>query len=149
MKLEEEIKQKKFRNVYHKLAINLVYTTNWLNEFSNSFLKKFELTQQQFNILRILRGQYPNPASVKLLVERMLDKQCDASRMIERLRLKGLLERKECPMNRRQVDIVITDAGLNLLAEIDKKQDEWDEVLKGLTTEEVEQLSDLLDKLRG
>jgi len=147
--LEEKIKQKKFRNVYHKLAINLVYTTNWLNEFSNSFLKKFELTQQQFNILRILRGQYPNPASVKLLVERMLDKQCDASRMIERLRLKGLLERKECPMNRRQVDIVITDAGLNLLAEIDKKQDEWDEVLKGLTTEEVEQLSDLLDKLRG
>ena len=149
MKLEEEIKQKKFRNVYHKLAINLVYTTNWLNEFSNKFLKKFELTQQQFNILRILRGQYPKPASVKLLVERMLDKQCDASRMIERLRIKGLLERNECPMNRRQVDILITEAGLNLLSEIDEQQDEWDNVLKGLSTGEAEKLNDLLDKFRG
>src|SRR3989304_4168006 len=86
MKLEEEIKQKKFRNEYHKLAVNILYTHGWLLNNQAAFLKKHDLTSAQFNILRILRGQYLNSASVNLLKERMLDKMSDASRLVERLK---------------------------------------------------------------
>ncbi|MFH1197937.1 MAG: MarR family transcriptional regulator [bacterium] len=149
MKLEEEIKQKKFRNSYHKLAVNIIYTHGWLMQRQNKLLKQHDLTGSQFNILRILRGQHPEPASVSLLQERMLDKLSDASRLVERLREKGFVDRKVCPSNRRKAEVVVTESGLKALDEIDKLNNEVDSQFKNLTTKEAETINNLLDKLRG
>lgn len=149
MKLEEEIKQKKFRNEYHKLAVNIIYTHGWLLNNQSAFLKKHGITGAQFNILRILRGQYPNPASINLLKERMLDKMSDASRLVERLLLKDLVDRKICPDDRRRVEVVITEKGLKLLEDIDRHNEDFDQIINKLGPEEAQKLNDLLDKMRG
>lgn len=149
MKLEEEIKQKKFRNEYHKLAVNILYTHGWLASHHAEHLKKSNITGAQYNILRILRGQFPQPASVNLLKERMLDKMSDASRLVERLLQKSLVDRKICPDDRRRVEVIITERGLNLLKELDQKDDEFDVLFKNLDENEVKTANDLLDKMRG
>jgi DNA-binding MarR family transcriptional regulator len=149
MKIEDEIKQQKFRNEYDKLVINMFYSGGWLNAILNHRLKPYRLSVQQYNILRILRGQHPKPATVNLLKERMLDKMSNASRLVEKLRIKGLLERRICDHDRRAVDVIITQKGLDLLAEIDALLDGWDDKFKTLTPEEVSKLNSLLDKLRG
>ena len=149
MKLEEEIKQKKFRNEYHKLAVNILYTHGWLVNHHAEHLKKSGITGAQFNILRILRGQHPNPASINLLKERMLDKMSDASRLVERLLQKDLVDRKICPDDRRRAEVIITERGLNLLKELDQKDGEFDELFKNLNETEVKTANELLDKMRG
>lgn len=149
MKLEDEIKQKSFRNEFHKLAVNIIYTHGWLADKYHKEFRKFDLTASQFNILRILRGQYPASASVNLLKERMLDKMSDVSRLVERLRKKGLLKRNICPNDRRKVDVVITEKGLNLLAEFDKLDSEFDKIFKNISEEEAESLNFLMDKIRN
>lgn len=148
MKLEEEIKQPKFRNEYHKLAVNVLYTNGWLINLYSMLFSKYGITSNQYNILRILRGQYPNPATVNLLKERMIDKMSDASRLVERLRTKGFVKRDLSSKDRRCVDIIITDKGLHLLKEIDKLNDKHDSFLKNLSEGEAKKLNDLLDKLR-
>jgi DNA-binding MarR family transcriptional regulator len=148
MKLEEEISQKQFRSEHQKLAVNIFYTHGWLMNNYNKVFKKFNLTANQFNILRILRGQYPNSASVNLLKQRMLDKMSDASRLVERLRAKGLVKRNICPNDRRKVDVVITEKGLNLLSDIDKFDNHFDEILGKISEPEAKQLNLLLDKIR-
>lgn len=149
MKLEEEIKQKKFRNEYHKLAVNIIYTHGWLLNHQSAFLKKHGITGAQFNILRILRGQFPNPASINLLKERMLDKMSDASRLVDRLLQKELVDRKICPEDRRRVEVIITEKGLNLLNEIDSHNAEADQQFQKLSVEEARTLNNLLDKMRS
>lgn len=149
MKLEDEIAQKKFRNETHKLAVNIIYTFNWLNTIHTNFLKKFHITGQQFNILRILRGQHPKPATIKLLKDRMLDKMSDASRIVEKLRMKGLVEREIAQHDRRNCDVYINEKGLQLLAEIDKENETIDNLFAKLSDEEIKHANDLLDKLRG
>lgn len=149
MRLEDEIKQTSFRNEYHKLAVNLIFTHSWLMSKIYELLDKYDLTPQQFNLLRILRGQYPQPASITLLKERMLDKMSDASRLVERLVAKGLVERRVCSEDRRKVDVVISKKGLKVLQKIDEKDEEMDNFLKNLSINEAEQLNSLLDKLRG
>lgn len=149
MQLEEEIKQKQFRSEHHKAAVNIFYTFNWLSTFHSGLFKPYKITTQQYNILRILRGQYPNPASVNLLKERMLDKMSDASRLVERLRQKGFVTRKECAIDRRQVDVMITQRGLELLIKMDKLNPKADNFLSNLNEKEMKQLNELLDKLRG
>lgn len=149
MKLENEIQQKSFRNEFHKLAVNIIFTHGWLADKYNKEFKKFDLTASQFNILRILRGQYPSSASVNLLKERMLDKMSDTSRLVERLRKKGLLKRNICPNDRRKVDVVITEKGLNLLAELDKLDNKFDKIFSNITGGEAALLNNLMDKIRG
>jgi DNA-binding MarR family transcriptional regulator len=149
MKLEEEIKQIKFRNENHKLAVNIVFSHNWLMSLQSELFDGFGITANQFNILRILRGHYPKPASVILLKERMLDKMCDASRLVERLRLKGFVRRELSPDDRRRVDVIITEEGLNLLSEIDKYNSKYDSIFQNLSCEEAKLLNELLDKMRG
>ncbi len=149
MKLEEDIKQKKFRNEFHKLTVNLHYANNWLLNIHKSIFERFGITPNQFNILRILRGQYPESTSINLLKERMLDKTSDASRLVERLRIKKLVKRNRCPNDRRQADVIITEKGLELLEEIDKYDDEFDRALSNLSEDEAKLLNDLLDKVRG
>ncbi len=148
MKIEEEIKSK-FSNDYQKLAVNIMFTHGWLLQLQNELLKKYDISVQQYNILRILRGSHPEPATVTLLKERMLDKMSDASRLVERLRVKELLKREYCEHDRRRSDITITKRGLDLLNEIDKHQLTFEKKLQKLSTDEAISLNTLLDKLRG
>jgi DNA-binding MarR family transcriptional regulator len=149
MKLEDEIKQKSFQSEFHRLAINVMFTSAWIQSSHLRLLKPFGLTTQQYNVLRILRGQQPNPASVSLIQERMLDKNSNASRLVDKLVAKNLIERKTCPSDRRQVDIRITSKGIELLAVMDTKLAELETSYKGITIAEAAQVSDLLDKFRG
>lgn len=149
MGIAEVIKQKKFPNVYVKTEINLLYTAGWIENHSNKFFKPHDISMQQYNVLRILRGQYPQPAMLSLITERMIDRMSNATRLVEKLRLKGLLSRELNPLNRRQVDILITEEGLNLLTKIDAEFGNLVEKYKTLTEEEAELLNNLLDKMRG
>ncbi len=149
MRLENEIKQKQFKSEYNKLVVNILFTCGWLNALNAKRFKPCGITPQQYNILRILRGQYPNPATVNLLTERMLDKMSNASRLVEKLRAKGLVKRHQCQSDRRAVDVVITDKGLGVLEELDRTEKEWESQFKTLSQEEAKQLNRLLDKLRG
>lgn len=149
MKLEEEIQQQKFKSEEQKLMVNLVYTTNWLNAKYDVFFKDSDITIQQYNVLRILRGQYPKPCSIKLIKERMLDRMSDASRIVDKLKTKKLLLRKECPNDRRSVDVIITDKGLDLLKSLDHIDDNSKDIFNSLSSVEICQLNILLDKLRG
>ena len=115
MKLEEAIQQRKFKDEWHRLQVNILYTASWIHQRNNKVLKPFKISGPQFNILRILRGMYPDPASVKLLTERMIDKDSNASRLVDKLVLKGLVERHSCQYDRRKVDVIITEQGLALL----------------------------------
>ena len=148
MRIEEEIKQKKFKNEYEKLSVNLLFTVNWMNDSKLQLLKPLGLTLQQYNILRILRGQYPEPATVGLLCERMLDRMSNASRIVERLRMKGLVERTECRKDRRAVDVLITSEGLEILERAEKEVDELVRNLDVLSYDEAQEMNRLLDKIR-
>jgi DNA-binding MarR family transcriptional regulator len=147
MKIEEEIKQKKFFSEYQKAVVNIIFTANYLNLENNKKLKPFGITPEQFNILRILRGQLPNPASIKLLTERMLNKSSNASRLVEKLRVKGLVQRTEGENNRRTVDVKITQKGLDLLVKVDPVIMTPGNPL--LPEKELIKMNQLLDQFRG
>jgi DNA-binding MarR family transcriptional regulator len=149
MKIEDEIKQKQFKSEYQKAVINILFTSSWLNAANTKALRPYDITPQQFNILRILRGQFPNPATVSILQERMLDRMSNASRLVDKLKLKKLVERKECKKDRRQVDIVITEKGLTLLKDIDLSIKNFENILDEITPKEAEELNRILDKIRG
>lgn len=149
MELEKEISQESFVNEYHKLIVNLIYSNSWLISHLKRFFGDHELTIQQFNILRILRGQHPKPASINLLRERMLDKMSDASRIVERLRIKGMLERNPSRQDRRAVEVIITQKGLEILENIDQKNRYFDELIDALSQEEAREMNYLLDKMRN
>ncbi len=149
MKLEEEIASKKFESAHHKAVINLLYTYGWVTNLLKKRFARYHITMQQFNILRILRGQHPQPATINLLKDRMLDKMSDASRIVERLVLKGLVSRCTNEKDRRAVDIVISEKGLELLKRIDLEMNIHEVINTTLTAKEANQLNTLLDKIRG
>lgn len=150
MSIEKDIKQQKpFKSPYQKLVVNILYTNNWMNSDHMNILKPFDLTAQQYNVLRILRGQYPNPITVNGIIERMLDKMSNASRLVDKLLLKDLATRCDNKDDRRACDIRITQKGLDVLKEIDVLQESWESSFSNLTPDEAETLSNLLDKLRG
>ena len=150
MSIEKDIKQQKpFKSPYQKLVVNIIYTSNWMNFEQQSLLKPFDLSSQQYNVLRILRGQYPNPITVNGIIERMLDKMSNASRLVDKLLLKSLVSRCDNAVDRRACDIRITQKGKDVLTKIDNHQAEWENAMKNITEEEAETLSKLLDKLRG
>jgi DNA-binding MarR family transcriptional regulator len=153
MEIEKEIYQTKFANEYEKLWINILYTGNWLDSLMSQFLKDFsrelKLTGEQYNVLRILRGQHPHKVTLNVIQERMLDKMSNASRLVEKLKIKTLVERQECSKDRRKVDIWITDKGLEVLQEIDLKLETIQQKARTITLEEAKELNRILDKLRG
>ena len=149
MRIDDEIQSSKFEDNYQKAVINVTYTYGWLSNAFRCQFERYNLTQQQFNILRILRGQYPKPATINLLKERMLDKMSDASRIVDRLVQKGLVSRCTNSKDRRAVDIRISEKGMDILAKLDVEFRTKDVLKNNLTEEEAGQLSDLLDKLRG
>lgn len=148
MKIEQELKGR-FRNDYHKGMINLIFTTNQLNHQFQQFLKVHKLSTQQYNILRVLRGFGEQPRSINFLKERMLDRNSDVSRLVDRLYQRGLVRRTECNEDRRQKDVEITQTGLDILSQMDECEKKLDTLLSNLSPEEVQQLNFLLDKIRG
>src|SRR5580700_9117546 len=148
MHIEDEINQRKFRNEHQKAAINLIYTANWLNEKMKFFFDNYEITSQQFNILRILRGAR-EPLSTTQIRHRMLDKMSDTSRLVDRLVKKGIVKKNICKTDRRLVDVHITEKGKKILAELDQKDDEMDAILKNLSLSDAAQINLLLDKMRN
>ncbi len=149
MGLEQEIKQDKFQNDQQKAAINILYTGSWLYNINAGFLKKFDITPEQFNVLRILRGSFPKPMMLAEISERMIDKSSNCTRLVEKLKHKGLVNRVTCADNRRQVDISITDKGQVLLKKIDAYQPSWIKTLGKITKAEAKELNRILDKLRS
>jgi DNA-binding MarR family transcriptional regulator len=149
MKLEHEIFNKEFDNQYHKLVVNVLYTHGWMSNLLQKELKKYKITMQQYNVMRILRGQHPHPATINIIKERMLDKMSDASRIVARLVEKQLVSRDVNASDRRAMDILITPKGLNLIAKI-KLENVMDRIItKNITEKKALILNDLLDKLRG
>ncbi len=148
MELEKEIQQGNFKNEYQKLMLNIIFTANWLNLKQIQSLKPHGISPQQYNILRILRGQHPKEVTVSLLTERMLDKNSNASRLVEKLRVKGWVERHECPADRRAVNVRITDAGLGLLQQLDPVISESEEIFRTVKEGEARTLNGFLDRLR-
>ena len=147
--IEDEIKQPKFRDCYQKVAVNLLFTAGWLQGKQQEFFKAYGITVQQFNILRILRGQQPKRISGVEIKARMLDRNSDISRLLDRLLKKNLIEKHLRPGDKRATDIAITENGLSLLGEIDKELGPRERAMFGLSEEEAAQLSDLLDKTWG
>jgi DNA-binding MarR family transcriptional regulator len=145
-RIEEEIQQQKFTNVQQKAVVNLIYTSNWLQSKQQEFFKSFGITGQQFNILRILKGHFPKSISGTEIKSRMLDRNSDVSRLLDRLAAKKLITKKTCPNDKRASDVRINEDGLALLRQVDKDH-QHDRVLS-LSDEEARTLSDLLDKSR-
>lgn len=148
MRLEDEIKQKTFKNEYQKAIININYTSIWLTSRQNKLLKPFNVSIQQFNILRILKGQHPKTVPLKMLTERMIDKMSNTSRLVEKLRAKGLVKREICSKNRRQVDISITKSGLLFIEQLSVIIDKEIEQFKFVKEDDVRELNRILDTLR-
>jgi len=149
MKIEEEIRQKPFKDVYNKAVVNLLYTHSYLVTRQSKIFKPFDLSPEQYNVLRILRGQHPTPITVSSIQDRMLNKMSNASRLVEKLKVKGMVNRTECAEDRRQVDITITEKGLAVLEELEGEVSKFNKDTLHLTEAEVETLNELLDKLRG
>jgi DNA-binding MarR family transcriptional regulator len=149
MSLEQEIKQEKFGNEFEKMAINILFTASWIYNLNASRLKPLGISPEQFNVLRILRGSHPKPLMLVDITCRMIDKSSNATRLVEKLRQKGLVKREICEHNRRQVDISITDKGLGILKQIDAESESWLGTLKGVAKGEAQELNRILDKLRS
>ncbi|MEO5603404.1 MAG: MarR family transcriptional regulator [Cyclobacteriaceae bacterium] len=146
-RIEDEIQQQTFTSIQQKVVVNLIYTSHWLENKQQEFFKTFGITGQQFNILRILKGHYPKSISGTEIKSRMLDRNSDVSRLLDRLDSKNLITKKTCPNDKRATDVFITEQGIALLREIDKFQ-KYDRLLS-LSAEEANLLSDLLDKSRA
>jgi MarR family 2-MHQ and catechol resistance regulon transcriptional repressor len=149
MSIEKDINQYKFRNQQHKSVINLFYTYNWVLEKIKKIIAEEDLTPQQFNMLRILRGSFPTPLSTLQIRERMLDKMSDTSRIVDRLILKGLVQKSTSAADKRLVDVLITEAGKSVLAKLDARNEAMDAVFDNLNEDEMTRLNELLDKLRS
>ncbi|MCP9767695.1 MarR family transcriptional regulator [Lacihabitans sp. LS3-19] len=150
MSLEQEIKQTKpFKNNHEKTMVNIIFTNNWLNFKQNKFLKEFDISSQQYNVLRILNGQKGKAITINEIIERMLDKMSNASRLVDKLFAKGYVSRDQKIGNRRACDVKITPKGSAFLEQVNAGMIPLDNVMGDLTESEFDELNRLLDKLRG
>jgi DNA-binding MarR family transcriptional regulator len=147
MSIDKDINQRSFKSEHQKAVINLIFTYNWTTEQLKHIFDKEDLTMQQFNILRILRGS-DTPLSTLQIRERMLDKMSDTSRIVDRLILKNLVKKNVCKADKRLVDVSITDKGRNVLQKIDQQEDDMQNIAGALSEKEAKTLNKLLDKIR-
>ncbi len=147
MSIEKDIKQTKFRDEWHKASVNIIFASNWVLEQQKKHFDRGNLTAQQYNMLRILKGSTV-PLSTLQIRERMLDKMSDTSRIVDRLVTKSLVEKKVNQLDKRLVDVIISQKGRELIDWMDNYAYEIDDVLKNLSVEEATQLNILLDKAR-
>ncbi|MEM7551775.1 MAG: MarR family transcriptional regulator [Bacteroidota bacterium] len=148
MSLEEDIGQRKFSSARQKALINILYTSNFITAKMNDVFKQYDITKQQYNVLRILRGAHPKSLSINCIKERMLDKMSDASRIVERLHKKGLIKRLVNKKDRRTADVKIKKSGLELLQRSDPAIQEFERFLDNLNDAEIKDINLCLDKVR-
>lgn len=149
MKIEDVIKSNVEMEVSKKAVLNIIYTQNVINDHFNEILKPYDLSGEQYNVLRILRGQKGAPANMCLIQERMLAKTSNTTRLVDKLLLKELVTREVCPENRRKIEVQITQKGLDVLSELDPKITENENKFSNnLSNTELEQLNELLEKFR-
>lgn len=150
MRIEQAINQRKFKDDYHKIVVNLLFTGNWLRDALGANLKEHGLLPQHYNALRIIKGRHPEPVSAGDIKDVMLDKASDVTRLLDKLEKLEYVQRRLCPHNRRKMDINITPQGLKLLSDVDVLMDTfYEDLAERITEEEAAALSDLLDKIRG
>ncbi|MFV5700907.1 MarR family winged helix-turn-helix transcriptional regulator [Flavobacterium sp. XS2P12] len=150
MKIEEILKSTVPMDNSKKIILNVLYTQNVITDNFNEILKPYEISGEQYNVLRILRGQKGNPANMCMIQERMLAKTSNTTRLVDKLLLKELVTRKVCPENRRKIEVLITQKGLDVLKELDPKVIAHEQFFsKNLNTEEIIQLNQLLEKYRN
>jgi DNA-binding MarR family transcriptional regulator len=150
MKLSEEIKQAEFPDPHMEAMLNLHFTSHWLYRVFHEQLKDFDISNEQYNILRILRGNRAGTYNLCEVQERMLNRTANATRLVEKLRKRGLVSRRTSEEDRRRVDIAITEEGLDLLAEMDLPVQEIERrTAQALTNEEARTLTRLLEQLRA
>ena len=150
MKIEDEIKSTVALDISKKIILNVLYTQNVITENFNEILKPFDISGEQYNVLRILRGQKGNPANMCVIQERMLARTSNTTRLVDKLLLKKFVTRNVCPDNRRKIEVLITQKGLDILNELDPKVIEHEQSFsRNLSSSEVEQLNNLLEKYRN
>jgi DNA-binding MarR family transcriptional regulator len=150
MKIEDVIKSTVTLADDHKIILNIMYTQNVINEKLNEILKPHDISGEQYNVLRILRGQKGNPANMSMIQERMIARTSNTTRLVDKLLLKEYVTRKVCPENRRKIEVLITQKGLDILIQLDPKVLEHNSSLaKRLNTDEQKQLNTLLEKFRN
>lgn len=150
MKIEEALKSNVEMENSKKVVLNIIYTQNIINESMSEILKPYDLSGEQYNVLRILRGQKGSPANMCIIQERMLAKTSNTTRLVDKLLLKKFVTREVCPENRRKIEVLITQNGLDALSELDPKVIEHEnKFAKNLTNIELEQLNNLLEKFRN
>lgn len=150
MKIEEVIKSTVPLDNDHKIILNIMYTQNLISETFNEILKPYEISEEQYNVLRILRGQKGNPANMSMIQERMIARTSNTTRLVDKLLLKEYVTRKVCPENRRKIEVLITQKGLDILKQLDPKLLEHNRSLsKNLNDDEQQQLNTLLEKYRN
>lgn len=149
MRIEEIIKSNSAISIEKRTVLNIMFTQNSIADAFNEILKSFDLSVEQFNVLRILRGQKGKPANMCIIQERMIAKTSNTTRLVDKLLLKGLVNREVCEENRRKMEITITQKGMNLLAELDPKIEAHERMFaENLTSDEQIQLNLLLEKYR-
>ena len=149
MTIEEVIKSTVKMDNAKKVILNIMYTQNVIQDNFNELMKPYDLSGEQYNVLRILRGQKGNPANMCVIQERMLAKTSNTTRLVDKLLLKELVTRNVCPDNRRKIEVLITQKGLNVLKELDPKVDEHERAFaNNISPEELELLNTLLEKYR-
>lgn len=149
MTTPKDVHKRKYQDEHHRLRINLMDTYGWVKSKVKNYLDGYELTQQQFNVLRILRGNHPEPLTTRVITERMIDRNADTSRVVDRLVTKGLTRKVPCYKDKRLVHVHITDEGLTLLSKMDEKRDQLDNITNRLSEDQVKTLNQLLDELKG
>ena len=150
MRIEEIIKPNSPMALEKKTLLNVMYTQNVISEKFNELLKPFDLSPEQFNVLRILRGQKGKPANMSMIQERMIAKTSNTTRLVDKLLLKELVLREVCPNNRRKMEITITEKGLELLLQLDPLVEAHERSFsQNLSVEELELLNELLEKFRN
>lgn len=148
MSLEQEIKLTKPITPEERSVINIILTGNYMTSALSEVLSEFDITIQQYNVLRILRGAYPECYNNGELLDRMMFKNTDLTRLVDRLRQKSLVERKQCKEDKRRVEIGITGQGLELLGDIDGQKERIETLVSRLTENECKELNRLLEKVR-
>ena len=150
MRIEEIVKSAQPLSLPKKTVLNILYTQNMISDNFNDVLKPFDLSEEQFNVLRILRGRKGCPANMFSIQERMIAKTSNTTRLVDKLLLKGLVTREVCPDNRRKMEVLITEKGLQLLETLDPKVIAFESILtNSLTGTELETLNVLLEKIRS
>ena len=149
MEIEKQIKQKQFKNKIEKTIVNIAFTHSYFSSRINTVLKIHNLSSQQFSVLRIIKGQQPRPVSIGDITSRMIDKMSNTSRLIKKLEEKGLVQRINCPFDRRQVDIFLTFRGCQILDKLNDLVEAAIAENKYVSDEDLTKLNLLLDRLRS